>query len=148
MSDKIVLQLFKEMGQREVHTISEDATALDAARMMRAKNIGALAVVNEKVDLVGIVSERDVNNKVAALNKLSVEVQVSEIMTKKVAVVFLTTNLKECEETMKDLHVRHLIVMDKGKLVGIVSIRDLLVSTREELEDIVRHLKHYIGIPG
>jgi len=116
--------------------------------MMRAKNIGALAVVNEKVDLVGIVSERDVNNKVAALNKLSVEVQVSEIMTKKVAVVFLTTNLKECEETMKDLHVRHLIVMDKGKLVGIVSIRDLLVSTREELEDIVRHLKHYIGIPG
>ena len=145
MSDKIVLQLLKEQGKKDVQTILGDVSAFDAAVRMKSKKVGALAVVNEKDELIGIVSERDINNKVAALDKLASQVQVSEIMTKKVAVVFLTTNLKDCEDKMKEFHIRHLPVLDKGKLVGIISIRDLLVSTREEQEQLVDHLKRFIG---
>jgi CBS domain-containing protein len=147
MSDKVVVQLLKEMGPKEIQTISPEATAQEAAFLMKTKGVGALVVV-EDGKVVGIVSERDNSNKVVALDKRGSEIKVSEIMTTKVESVGLTTNLEECEERMERLHIRHLPVIDKGSLIGIVSIRDLLVSTREEEKQLVDHLKHFIGGPG
>lgn len=146
MSNKIVSQLLAERGPREAQTIRPDATARQAAAMMSDLKVGSLVVVEKTGEVVGIVSERDLVDKVNAVNKLASTVSVSEIMTRDVEAVFLTTNLRECEEKMERLHIRHLPVLDKGALVGVISIRDLLVSTRAEQEELVRVIRDYTGL--
>ncbi|KKU10705.1 MAG: hypothetical protein UX13_C0005G0018 [Candidatus Woesebacteria bacterium GW2011_GWB1_45_5] len=150
MSEKIVNDLLREIGPKPIYTIRPDNSVRDAARVMADLNVGALAVVDEDGKMVGIISERDCSQKVAAFDVNAYTTRVSRIMTKDVKTVSRNTNLKECEDLMREHGIRHLPVMENEELVAIISIRDLLVSTREELENLVHHLKTFIGVgsPG
>jgi len=145
MSEKIVNDLLRELGERETLTISPEKSVGEAARKMTLWDVGALVVTDTDGKVVGIVSERDFRTKVVPHNVDSNVAKVETIMTRKVETVSRNTNLKECEDKMKDLHIRHLPVVENGELIAVVSIRDLLVSTREELQSLVRDLKNYIS---
>jgi CBS domain-containing protein len=106
-------------------TIAPEATVYEAIQMMADKNVGALLVMaNEQ--LMGVVSERDYTRKVALKGKASRETQVGEIVTHRPTTVSPTQSVQECLELMTDKRVRHLPVLAEGKVVGIVSIGDLV----------------------
>lgn len=150
MSDKIVNDLLRELGERLVFTIHPESPVKEAAQLMEEHKVGALVVVNGVDEVVGIVSERDIAIKIVAHNMNPSTTNVGDIMTSEVVTASRTTNLKECEVRMEEYHIRHLPVTDHGDLIAVVSIRDLLVSTRSELENLVDHLKKLMGFgsPG
>jgi len=113
----------------EVFTLSESATALDAARFLREKRTRAVGIFDAKGKLVGIVSQSDISDKVAAENKNPAWVHVSEIMSTNLSVVGLDASLDECVRAMEKRGIFHLLVMDeKAGYRGVVSVSDLLAA--------------------
>ena len=128
---------------RGLCTIGPDARVIDALKLMAEKDIGALPVVeNEK--LVGIVSERDYARKVVLLGRSSHDTQVREIMIGRAVCVQLGNTTEECMALMTDKHVRHLSVIENEKLLGILSIGDLVKETISEQQFTIRQLESYI----
>ncbi len=109
----------------EVWSISPDATVFDAIALMSAKNIGAL-LVTENERLLGIFSERDYARKVALKGKSSRTTAVREIITTPVISVEPSSTVEDCMRLMTDKRVRHLPVLEQNKLIGVVSIGDLV----------------------
>ncbi len=129
-------------GKGEIYSISKDASVLEAIKSMAEKGIGALLVLkNEK--LIGIVTERDYAKKIILAGK-SEKTKVSEIMTKDVLYVELDETVEECMALIIDKKIRHLPVISNDKLVGILSIRDLVKSMIENQKFIISQLEHYI----
>lgn len=121
----IVAQVIKNKSEQDIFTISPEATVLEAIKIMADKGIGALVVADgEKV--VGILSERDYTRKVTLMERSSYSTTVAEIMTSKVLTVSLNNTVEECLQLMTDRHLRHLPVLDNEKLVGFISIGDLV----------------------
>ncbi len=120
-----------------VATIGRDNTVLEAAREMNAKRIGALAVTDgDKV--VGIFTERDIMTRVVAVNLDAAKTRVEEVMTCPVVCCRPDSSQAECMQVFTDKHIRHLPVVEDGKLVGIVTSGDLLareVAERQEKID-------------
>lgn len=145
MSQKTVAMLLKEMGQKSVYSISADETVRRLAHLLDKWGVGALVVFTEN-KIVGIVSERDIVKKVVHLGR-DYSTLVSDVMTTDIVSVTPHTILEECERLMKRKGFRHLPVIDQGILVAVISIRDLLVSTRLEQEQLIGYLKGYI-MPG
>ncbi|HFF4877006.1 TPA: CBS domain-containing protein, partial [Acinetobacter baumannii] len=121
----IVAQVIKNKSEQAIFTISPEATVLEAITIMAEKGIGAL-VVAEGEQVVGILSERDYTRKVTLMERSSYSTTVAEIMTAKVITVGLNNTVEECLQLMTDRHLRHLPVLDNGKLVGFISIGDLV----------------------
>ncbi len=121
----IVAQVIKNKSQQAIFTISPEATVLEAITIMAEKGIGAL-VVAEGETVVGILSERDYTRKVTLMERSSYSTTVAEIMTAKVITVGLNNTVEECLQLMTDRHLRHLPVLENGKLVGFISIGDLV----------------------
>jgi len=139
---KTVKQLL-ESGTRSLCTIRPDSRVFDALKLMAEKDIGALPVVeNEK--LVGIVSERDYARKVILLGKSSHDTLVREIMTGRVVCVQLSNTTEECMALVTEKRIRHLPVVEDGKLLGILSIGDLVKETISEQQIMIRQLESYI----
>lgn len=109
----------------QVWSVSPDTMVFDAVALMAEKNVGALLVMDAD-RLVGIVSERDYTRKVALLGKNSRQTPVRDILTEAVHQVTPQTTLHQCMELMSDKRVRHLPVVAEGKVVGVVSIGDLV----------------------
>lgn len=130
-----------------VYKIGFKTTAQEAAKIMKAKNIGALLVVGEG-KLLGIVSERDIVRKVDALGKNASRVPVFEIMTWHPDTVTPFTDLVDCMALMEKKGFRHVPVMQGEEIVGIVSIRDILVALVRHQELIAMNLQAYITGPG
>ena len=124
-------------------TIGPDARVFDSLKMMAEKNIGALLVV-EGDKLVGIVSERDYARKVILHGKSSHDTPVREIMTARVVCVHPENTVEECMALMTDKHIRHLPVIENEKLVGILSIGDLVKETISEQQFMIKQLESYI----
>jgi CBS domain-containing protein len=103
-----------------VWSIGPNTSVIDAIRLMDEKNVGALPVV-ENGKLVGIVSERDYTRKVILKGRSSKNTPVSDIMTKKVLTANPSTSITECTQIMTDRRVRHLPVLERSNLVGILS---------------------------
>lgn len=143
MSQKTVFVLLREMGQREPHTVHRMVSVAEAANLLAEYDVGALIVVDSQ-GVVGVISERDIARKVAANDLNATETLVEDVMSEKVISVTPFTNLKECEDLMRENGIRHLPVVDNGQLIAVISIRDLLVSTRLEQEQLVADLKGYI----
>ncbi len=118
----------------EVFSISPDATVFEAIEMMDAKNVGALLVIKQE-RLVGVISERDYTRKVVLRGKRSREAKVAEIMS---------TNVYECLRIMTDKHIRHLPVLDGDKVVGVISIGDLVKHVISCQQAAIAHLESYI----
>jgi CBS domain-containing protein len=130
-------------------TITPEATVLEALRRMAEREIGALPVM-EGSELVGILTERDYARKVLLEGRSSRETYVWEIMTHPVVSVTPETTVDECMRVMTDERVRHLPVLERGGLVGIVSIGDLVNWIISSHERTIQQLQEYIagGYPG
>ena len=124
-------------------TVDPNASVFEALKLMAEKNIGALLVV-EQGTLVGIVSERDYARKVILHGKSSHDTPVKEIMTERPICVQPSSTVEECMAQMTDKRVRHLPVMENGKLLGVLSIGDLVKETISEQQQMIKQLESYI----
>ena len=116
----------------------------DALKLMAAQNIGALLVM-EGEDVIGIITERDYARKIILMSRSSKETSVRVIMTSAVMYVRPTQTTEECMVLMTENRLRHLPVMDGGKLVGLVSIGDLVKSIISDQKFMIEQLEHYIS---
>src|SRR5215471_7025492 len=126
-----------------VWSVGPNAMVGDVIRLMDEKNVGALPVVN-KDSLVGIVSERDCTRRVILQGKSFKETPVSDIMTRQVLTVTPMESITECMEMMTANRVRHLPVLEETKLVGILSIGDVLKWLLSAQTATIDHLESYI----
>lgn len=138
-----VQQILDQKG-RNVFSIHSSATVYEALQIMSEKNIGALLVMDDG-QLKGIFSERDYARKVVLQNKASKETSINEIMTHNVITVNPYNSIDECMELMSNKHIRHLPVEDKGKVVGILSISDIVTSIISMQKETIDHLQSYIA---
>ena len=134
-------------GKPDIYSIDPDATVLDALRLLEQKNIGALLVMRGGV-LSGIFSERDYARRMILHGRSSKETLVREVMTADVFVISPDTTSGECMVHMTDRHIRHLPVVEGGRVVGVISIGDVVRSVIEDLRFTVRQLEGYIRSGG
>ena len=140
---KSVAQILKSKPEQTVHTISPATSVFDAVKLMAEKNIGALLVM-EDVKIVGIITERDYARKIVLMGRSSKETPVRDTMTSPVMYVRPDQTNEECMALMTDNRVRHLPVMDNGKLIGLISIGDLVKDIIAEQKFTIQQLEHYI----
>ncbi len=126
-----------------VWSISPDKTVFDAIQLMAEKNVGAIPVI-EHDRLLGILSERDYTRKVILRGKSSRETPVSDIMSKDLFVVHGDDSVEECMRLITEHRVRHLPVVDEDRLIGIVSIGDLVNWVISAQQATIDHLERYI----
>ncbi|HUU95194.1 MAG TPA: CBS domain-containing protein [Phycisphaerae bacterium] len=137
-----VQQILETKG-KAVFSIAEDATAMDAAKVMNDHHIGALVVTRgEKV--VGIFTERDILNRVVAQQRAPAETVVRDVMTTPVACCAPGTSRAECRGVMRGRRIRHLPVVDDQRLVGIISVGDILQDEGAEQQETIRYLYEYM----
>ena len=129
---------------KSVWTIGPEAPVLEAIQVMADKHIGALPVVRDE-QLVGIVSERDYARKVILLGRSSSDTPVWQIMTSDVLTVSPDEAVHRCMEIMTEQRIRHLPVVEKGRVVGMVSIGDLVKAVIEEQQQTISQLERYIA---
>jgi CBS domain-containing protein len=138
----IVKQILQTKGD-QVWSVTPQSSVFDALKLMAEKGIGALLVL-ENGALVGIFSERDYARKVILMGKTSKETTVGEIMTHRVVCVTPATTVAECMMVMTEKKIRHLPVMTDEKVVGFISIGDVVKSIIAEQEYLIEHLENYI----
>ncbi|HEY3305457.1 MAG TPA: CBS domain-containing protein [Candidatus Binatia bacterium] len=129
---------------QSVWSIAPDSSVYNAMKLMAEKGIGALMVIDGE-KLVGILSERDYARKVILQGRASRTTQVREIMTSHVLYAQPEQNIEECMALMTDKRVRHLPVYEEGRLVGVISIGDLVKSIITEQKFIIEQLERYIS---
>ena len=127
-----------------VHSVTPSTSMFEAIKLMAEKNIGALLVV-EGETIRGIVSERDYARKIILAGKSSRETPVGDVMTSPVMYVGPTASTQECMALMTDRRLRHLPVMENGKLLGMISIGDLVKDIISEQSFMIEQLQHYIS---
>ncbi len=137
-----VAAVLREKGSK-VYTVAPEATTLEAARAMDAHNVGSLLVVDGEKP-VGIFSERDLMRRVVVAGKDPAKVKVREVMSRDVWVVEPETRVKEAMAIMTERRCRHLPVVEKGKVVGLISIGDLVRWISKDQEFQIRMLENYI----
>lgn len=137
-----VQQLLDEKG-REVWSVHPDDSVFDAIKKMSDRNIGSLVVL-ENDQIVGIVSERHYARHVKLEGKSSPETPVRDIMVSPVICARTDQTIAECMAVMTEKRIRHLPVVDQKRLVGLVSIGDLVKSTIADQEFTIEQLIHYI----
>ncbi|HTL22315.1 MAG TPA: CBS domain-containing protein [Steroidobacteraceae bacterium] len=137
-----VRQLLDRKG-REVFSIDPGAAVLDAVRMMADRHVGALLVMQGD-NLTGIISERDYARKVILLGRSSADTPVRDIMSAPVLTVQPETTVEKCMQIMTEQRVRHLPVAEGGRIVGMVSIGDLVKAVIAEQQQQIELLESYI----
>jgi CBS domain-containing protein len=138
-----VNQLLKDKPGK-VLTVTPDDTLFRALEVMVDNNVGALVVV-KKEKVVGIFSERDFMRNAVGNKRLSMDMSINELMSVKVCYVRPEQTVEDCMALMTDKRTRHLPVIDGEKLIGIVSIGDVLKNTIAEKEFTIKNLENYIS---
>ena len=128
----------------EVYSIDPDATVYEALETMAEKNVGALVVIHG-TDLVGVISERDYARKVILKDRSSREMQVQEIMSSPAVTVGPDTSIDECMYRMTDTRCRHMPVVEGGRVLGIVSIGDVVNWIISAQDLTIHQLEDYIS---
>ena len=141
---KTAANLLKSKAHQSVHTITPEASVFDAIKLMADKNIGALLVM-EGEGVAGIITERDYARKIVLMSRSSKETPVREIMTSAVMYVRPDQTSEECMVLMTENRLRHLPVIDDGRLLGIISIGDLVKDIIAEQRFTIEQLEHYIS---
>lgn len=140
----VVAEILKSKPDATVHSIRPTASVLEALQMMADRGIGALLVM-EGDSIVGIITERDYARKIALMGRTSVATLVRDVMTKDVMYVRPSQTCEECMALMTENRLRHLPVVQSEKLVGLVSIGDLVKDIISEQQFIIDQLEHYIS---
>jgi CBS domain-containing protein len=140
---KSVSDILNSKGH-EIWAVKPDDTVFDSLQLMAEKEIGALLVMDEG-RLVGIVTERDYARKVILEGKSSKSSTVAEVMTKRVLCVTPERTIDECMALMTDKRARHLPVLDHKRVVGVISIGDLVKAMINEQQVLIDQLEHYIS---
>ena len=141
----IAKDLLKIRKNNGIFAVTPTATVEQAIQTMAQNNVGALLVENEEGKVVGIMTERDVLLKHDAKNLSASSTLVSQIMTEKVLYVESTQPLEECMEIMNSKGFRHLPVFEHGKLLGLISVKDVLRQVISEQKTMIKHLENYIS---
>ena len=128
---------------REIFSVSPDATVFEAVQLMDTKNVGALLVMDDQ-RLVGVISERDYTRKIMLRGKRSRETKVAEIMSTNVFTTRRREGVETCLRLMTDHHIRHLPVVDDDKVVGVISIGDLVKHVISCQQAAIAHLENDI----
>lgn len=139
-----VADVLRDKPDQRVHIIDACAPAFDAVKLMARTNVGAL-VVHEAEKVVGIVSERDCARKLILQGRSATETAVREIMSAPVLVVSPQRTTAECMALMTENRLRHLPVLDGARLIGMVSIGDLVKQVVAEQQFVIAQLEHYIS---
>lgn len=137
-----VKDILKEKGD-DVQTIGPEATVYEALKKMAGKNIGALLVMKDN-KIIGVFSERDYARKIILKGKSSKDSTVGELLSDRIYYVKPTSTTNECMQLMTDHRVRHLPVLDDDKLVGIVSIGDIVNKVIQSQRHTIKQLEDYI----
>ena len=137
------VQQLLDQKPKGVHSVQPDEPVITAIRKMAEHHIGALLVMTGD-KLVGIVSERDYARKVVLLGRSSTDTRVADIMTSKVITVIPQQDVHDCMRLMTDKRIRHLPVMHGDRVIGILSIGDLVRAVIEEQERTIADLETYI----
>jgi CBS domain-containing protein len=141
---KTAAEILKSKAKQAVHTIAPGDSVFDALKLMADKDIGALLVM-EADRIAGIVTERDYARKIVLMSRSSKETPVREIMTSAVLYVRPGQTSDECMVLMTENRLRHLPVIDGERLLGLISIGDLVKSIISEQRFTIEQLEHYIS---
>ena len=136
-------QILSSKPDQTIHTIAPSASVYDAVKLMAEKNVGAL-LVREGERIAGIITERDYARKIILMGRASKDTLVRDIMTSEVLYVRPDQANEECMALMTENRIRHLPVIDGGKLIGLISIGDLVKDIISEQRFIIDQLEHYI----
>jgi CBS domain-containing protein len=138
-----VRQLLGQKGH-EVWSVDVEEPVLEAIQMMADKHVGALPVTRNG-ELVGVISERDYARKVILLGRSSAETPVWQIMSSPVVTVTPEDDVRQCMQVMTEKRIRHLPVVANGRMVGMISIGDLVRAVIEEQDQTIEHLERFIS---
>ncbi len=141
-----VSKLLEKKG-KEIISVSPDTGIRDAIAKMAEKSAGT-ALVMDGNKLVGIFSERDFIRKIYLKDECSKNVKVREMMSTKLTTVTADTTLESCMEMMTERRIRHLPVLDGDRVVGVISIGDIVKYMVQEKEFVIKNLQSYIAGPG
>ena len=131
-------------GNRQIWTVSKNQSVRQALIIMSEKNIGAIIVVDNNDFPVGIFSERDYARKIILKGKNSKDTLLDEVMTKELITITRDYKIDQCMEIMNEKRIRHLPVLENKKIVGIISIRDVLKIMIKEQKELIDHLQKFI----
>lgn len=141
---QITLAVLLEMKGSAVYSIAPDASVLEAIQLMSERGIGAVLVMDGGA-LVGIVSERDYTRKVILQGRASKDTRVEEIMTSGVITATPELTLEQAMRMVTERRIRHLPVTREGRVVGVISIGDMVKTLLSLQKETIEQLKHYIG---
>jgi CBS domain-containing protein len=127
-----------------IYSVDPETSVLDALQIMMDKNISALLVM-EGSELKGIFTERDYARKIILQGKSSKETKIKEVMTASLEVINLNSSIDHCMQIMTDKHIRHLPIVDNGKVSGMISIGDLVKFVIEDQKQTIEQLQSYIS---
>ena len=134
----------KQNKDRKIWTISKDQSVRQALTLMSEKNIGAIIIVDNNDFPIGIFSERDYARKIVLKGKSSKDTLLDEVMTKELITITKDNKIDQCMEIMTEKKIRHLPVLEDKKIVGIISIGDLLKIMIKEQKELIDHLQKFI----
>lgn len=137
-----VNDILKEKGYN-YYSVPPETSTLEVLKILAEKNIGAI-LITQNDQLAGIFSERDYARKIILKGKTSIDTKVSECMTNQVITVNKETQITECMQLMTQNHIRHLPVVDNGKIAGLVSIGDIVSRIIREQSNTIQQLENYI----
>ena len=129
---------------RQIYTISKDQSVRQALVLMSEKNIGAIIIVDNSDFPIGIFSERDYARKIILKGKSSKDTLLDEVMTKELITVTRDYKIDQCMEIMTEKRIRHLPVLENKKIIGIISIGDVLKIMIKEQKELIDHLQKFI----
>jgi len=143
---KTVQDVMRGKGSR-IYSVAPDTTVFDTLKLMAEKEIGAVLVFQNE-QMVGIFSERDYARQVILKGKASKDTPVSEVMTARVAYVRPEQTVDDCMALMTDKRIRHLPVLEGGKVTGVLSIGDVVKAVISEKQFLIEQLENYISSGG
>ena len=137
-------EFLNQNKNRQIWTISKDQSVIQALILMSEKNIGAIIIIDNNYFPIGIFSERDYARKVILKGQNSKDTLLDEVMTKELITVTSDFKIDQCMELMIEHRIRHLPILENKKVVGIISIGDVLKIMIKEQKELIDHLQKFI----
>jgi predicted transcriptional regulator len=137
-------KLVSKISERECYTLSETDTVKTASQSLHEKSVGCMPVVNKDKNVIGIISERDLSQLIYK-EKFNASLLITEIMSKKLITCDLNTSVTELMEIMTEKKIRHILIMEEKKLLGVVSIGDVVNHLINKYKEENKSLREYIN---